>query len=713
MKKVKSKVKVVAMTSALAVGIAGFGVSYMTNAEQQIESSESSIQLNVEKLDRDTVKIYLSNFTDLAKSLQLSLKIDEGNVKFIDDQIKWLSNEDEDSEKVKKHYKIDSSKKEIDFFILSDEPINSDGGRIEICEIDVSKDESIVEKLFKFASDGSYKIVPNKGNDEAYSYVTYSTNKRVGGNDIVNASGDKLTINTNPVINFKDSPAVVGDKIIIVKGTVFNIKDYVTAHDADGNEIENIEYTGKVENKKAGSYEIECKVTDSFGDKTTLKITVIVEETAGNLTAPTLSVPQDSVVINVGDSFNPLDGVSAKDYQGRDIEVKVDDKYDTKTEGTYTLTYTATDYRGISASAARTLIVKAASNSGDLPGNGGDTPGDGETVVPDSFEEILDGVNVVDGKGTSTSPYLVDANNLSLEQFVGFTNKLSKFEINIENVRFDYNENYKIADLKLTNKISTTDSENVLRNLSNVYLSIRVQMSNDELLNNLNNFIVQYGGNPNEVEKPGGSGGSSGSGNSGGSDDSNNSGDLNDSGNSSGTGGASEENGSSESNSGTSDGTNGDSNSQAGNNQGNVSINPGNNNVSSNGSGTNNIPDSGMGTVNNNTSNNNLSDSTQAVVGNVGNGTEEAEGQSLESTSDVSEISESASNDDVENSDVQSEDNKDVEKEEASDGDKIVEEVENKSDTSKKTGVIAGIFVGLAAIGASVLYFSKKKKNRH
>ena len=195
MKKVKSKVKVVAMTSALAVGIAGFGVSYMTNAEQQIESSDNSIQLNVEKLDRDTVKIYLSNFTDLAKSLQLSLKIDEGNVKFIDDQIKWLSNEDEDSETVKKHYKIDDSKKEIDFFILSDEPINSDGGIVEICEIDVSKDESIVEKLFKSASDGSYKIVPNEGNDEAYSYVTYSTNKRVGGNNIVNASDDKLTIN--------------------------------------------------------------------------------------------------------------------------------------------------------------------------------------------------------------------------------------------------------------------------------------------------------------------------------------------------------------------------------------------------------------------------------------------------------------------------------------------------------------------------------------
>lgn len=217
MKKVKSKVKVIAITSALAIGTAAFGNSYMTNAEQKIKSSDSSIQLNVEKMDSDTVKIYLSNFTDLAKSLQLSLKIDEGNVKFVDNQIKWLSNEDEDSEKVKKHYKIDKNKKEIDFFILSDKPINSDGGIVEICEIDVSKDESIAKKLFKSSGDGSYKIVPNEDNDEAYSYVTYSTNKRVGGSNIVNASDDKLTINTNPVISFKDSPAVVGDKIIIEK----------------------------------------------------------------------------------------------------------------------------------------------------------------------------------------------------------------------------------------------------------------------------------------------------------------------------------------------------------------------------------------------------------------------------------------------------------------------------------------------------------------
>lgn len=88
MKNVKSKVKIFVLGAAASTVIVGAGHAYKTNALQQKNLSDNSIELNVEKQDRDTIKIYLSNFSDLAKSLQLSVKIDDGNVKFNEDEIK-------------------------------------------------------------------------------------------------------------------------------------------------------------------------------------------------------------------------------------------------------------------------------------------------------------------------------------------------------------------------------------------------------------------------------------------------------------------------------------------------------------------------------------------------------------------------------------------------------------------------------------------------
>lgn len=312
MKNVKSKVKIFVLGAAASTVIASAGHAYKTNAQQQKNLSDNSIELNVEKQDRDTIKIYLSNFSDLAKSLQLSVKIDDGNVKFNEDEIKWLVNGEDDN--VKTHYKIDSKKKTIDFIIVSDEVINSDSGVIEICEIDMSKDESIIDKLFK-SNDSSYRVVPNEVDGEVYSYVTYSTNKRISGDNIVNASDDKLTINTKPVISLKDSYSIVENKIILSKGAVFNIKDYVEAFDADGNEIDDIKYDGTVDNKKPGSYNIVCTATDSYGDKSILEATVIVEEViSGNIAKPVISGTEKAAEIIIGQDFDLEKGISAKDY---------------------------------------------------------------------------------------------------------------------------------------------------------------------------------------------------------------------------------------------------------------------------------------------------------------------------------------------------------------------------------------------------------------
>ncbi|MDO5518073.1 MAG: DUF5011 domain-containing protein, partial [Clostridium sp.] len=378
MKKVKLKVKILAGAVVVATVIAA-GHTYIANANYNTNTSESSIQLNVEKQDRDTIKIYLSNFGDLTKSLQLSVKIDGGNVKFKEESIKWLM--DTSEKKIETNYIMNSDKNKLDLFMVSKDIINSENGVIEICEIDVSKGESILDKLFK-SNDGSYRVVPNVVDGEAYSYVRDSTNKRIGGYDIANSSNSKLTINEEPVIKLKDNYSIIDNKIVILKETVFKISDYIEAFDGDGKEIENIEYSGKVDNKKAGSYKITCKATDSFGDSTTLEATVIVENfTKENIPKPVIYGAETPLEIVIGKDFDLKDGISAVDYSGRKLDVKITGDYYTDTPGEYTVTYTANDRFENTTTAERTLLVskQSSGSEGDSTGPGGNTGGSGES----------------------------------------------------------------------------------------------------------------------------------------------------------------------------------------------------------------------------------------------------------------------------------------------------------------------------------------------
>lgn len=539
MKKVKLKVKILA-GAAIATTVVTAGHIYTTNAMHKRNLTGDSIQLNVEKQDRDTIKIYLSSFSDLAKSLQLSVKIEEGNVQFVDDSIKWLVNNNDDS--LIADYKIDNSKKTLDLFLVSKEPINSDGGVIELCEIDVSKNESIIDKIFK-SKDGSYKVVPNVVDGEAYSYVRYSTNKRIGGQNILNSNENKLTINDDPIIKLKENPYIMDNKIVILKGTVFNISDYVEAFDADGNEIKDIEYSGKIDNKKAGSYNITCTATDSLGDKATIETTVIVEDfTSANITKPVIYGADDSIEIVIGESFNLEDGIRAVDYMGRELAVKISGDYDTETTGTYTLVYTASDRFGNTTTVERTLIVSEKNNDS---GNGGgvNPPSDSDNEqdkLPSDITDIINDkvINIVSGSGTISKPLVVEPKEeSSIDEFAKFLGDLCKFEIKSGLVKED--DTYKILTLRLSPKSAKEQSISLYSdndNSEDKYITIRINKSKTEFINLLDNFIEQNNfeiskddNDSNNTEKPddtngsGNTGSSSGSGNSGNSNGSGNS----------------------------------------------------------------------------------------------------------------------------------------------------------------------------------------------
>ena len=128
MKKVNTKTKVIALSTAAVMTTAIYLKS--DNAEQYAQVSDNAIELNVDKQNKDTIKLSLSNFSDLAKSLQLSVKI-EGNAIFTDDSIKWLVKSQNDD--LKTDVKISADKKQMDIFILSNSNIEIDGGLLEIC----------------------------------------------------------------------------------------------------------------------------------------------------------------------------------------------------------------------------------------------------------------------------------------------------------------------------------------------------------------------------------------------------------------------------------------------------------------------------------------------------------------------------------------------------------------------------------------------------
>ena len=349
MKKVNTKTKVIALSTAAVMTTAIYLKSdNVTNAEQYAQVSDNAIELNVDKQNKDTIKLSLSNFSDLAKSLQLSVKI-EGNATFTDDSIKWLVKSQNDD--LKTDVKISADKKQMDIFILSNSNIEIDGGLLEICEINVAKEN-------KNSTEG-YTVVPNVNSEGiAYNYIIDGTNKQVKGSDIVNSSKDKLTVNTAPVISLVESPKIVEGNIIIKTGDVFKPLEYVKAtDDEDGEEVNITANSLNVNNKKPGSYKVTYTATDKEGESTNLDVNVIVEEAQQSVSNPVMNITNKNIQIRQGDKFDPLAGVTATDYQGRKLTVNVTGSYDVEVVGSYVLTYTVTDTYGNTITDTATLEV--------------------------------------------------------------------------------------------------------------------------------------------------------------------------------------------------------------------------------------------------------------------------------------------------------------------------------------------------------------------
>ena len=170
---------------------------------------------------------------------------------------------------------------------------------------------------------------------------------------IVTVNPKMEVLNEAPVIHATDKTITVGD--------TFDPMADVTAEDAkDGNLTTKIEVEkNDVKTDVAGKYEVTYKVTDNQGATRRKTIIVTVNPKMEPMNAAPVIKAEDKT-ITVGDTFNPMDGVTATDAEEgnltANIEVKKND-VDTTTPGKYEVTYKVTDSQGASFTKSITVTV--------------------------------------------------------------------------------------------------------------------------------------------------------------------------------------------------------------------------------------------------------------------------------------------------------------------------------------------------------------------
>lgn len=162
----------------------------------------------------------------------------------------------------------------------------------------------------------------------------------------------KLTVKANkaPVIlGVQDHTLTVGDD--------FDPKAKVTVEDED-DDIELV-VNSNVNTSIAGVYKVSYSATDS-GNKTTMVQSTVVVNPKSEVVNSIPVINANDMVIQLGEEFNPLDGVTATDAEDGPIS-KIDvleNNVDINKEGSYTVTYSVTDSQGAKAAKTITVTVK-------------------------------------------------------------------------------------------------------------------------------------------------------------------------------------------------------------------------------------------------------------------------------------------------------------------------------------------------------------------
>ncbi|MBC2173888.1 immunoglobulin-like domain-containing protein [Listeria booriae] len=164
-------------------------------------------------------------------------------------------------------------------------------------------------------------------------------------------------------VTSNEKPVITATNKTVLVGSTFNPLTGVTATDKeDGNLTSKIVVSNNtVDTSKAGTYNVTYSVTDKDGNKTTKTITVTVKTNE----KPVITATDKD--LKVGDTFNPLTGVTATDKEDGNLTSKItvtSNTVNTAKEGTYKVTYSVTD--ADNNTVTKTITVKVEDLTGSV-----------------------------------------------------------------------------------------------------------------------------------------------------------------------------------------------------------------------------------------------------------------------------------------------------------------------------------------------------------
>ncbi|PEY90306.1 hypothetical protein CN353_24470, partial [Bacillus cereus] len=172
--------------------------------------------------------------------------------------------------------------------------------------------------------------------------------------------GDKKThVSVNPLVigNSIEKPTINAENKIISVGDKFDPLEGVTAFDGHGKPIDVVVKLNTVDSSNPGIYIVVYFATDIYGNGVEKGITVTVK--AKNPTEKPI-IYAENKIINIGDEFDPKNGVYAIDSEGHVLDVNIEaNTVDVNTPGSYIVIYSAIDKYGNEAQKHITVTVKA------------------------------------------------------------------------------------------------------------------------------------------------------------------------------------------------------------------------------------------------------------------------------------------------------------------------------------------------------------------
>lgn len=208
----------------------------------------------------------------------------------------------------------------------------------------------------------------------------------------LNAS--ELYINVNE--SFKLTATITSDDINN-KTVIFESSDEsVATVDEDGN-INALKVGSAIITARSGNKQSACKVVVTYKQIDINRIPVINAE---------------DILLTVGDEFNPLDKVSASDYEDRDLTKSIEiieNTVDTSKAGEYIVIYKVTDSQGASAIKEIKVIVKEDIN------NPNEETDDSEEDINNSDEGTVDSEEDINNPDEENDDSEEDINNSDID----------------------------------------------------------------------------------------------------------------------------------------------------------------------------------------------------------------------------------------------------------------------------------------------------------